>query len=72
MEITPEELKAGLKLSPPEHELQMMPMPIYKLNFSQMRAKVQGKVTCLEKCKRLQLALASLGRTEERHLALVL
>lgn len=71
VQITPEEVKAGLKLAPLEHEVEVKPSPTKDIVFSQMRAKVQGNIKCLEICRPMQLSITSIGRSEGRNLVQV-
>ncbi|KAJ8298746.1 hypothetical protein KUTeg_022806 [Tegillarca granosa] len=63
--LTDEETKAGLLISPNEKVVTLVNTPILDVTFSQFRASISGKVTCLEKCGAIEVLLDPLGRGEK-------
>lgn len=55
--VTDAELEQGIKLAPLEKEVVVQMTPITNLKFSQFRAMVYGRISCIGKCKALDIKL---------------
>ncbi|CAF1033174.1 unnamed protein product [Didymodactylos carnosus] len=63
-ELTDSDIRSGLHLTPEEIDVQIKSEPIDDINFSQLKAKLNGKIKCIDRCGNdlPQLLLTSLNR----------